>query len=408
MLISSSSQALDDNHSSLLGFEDPEESTPGRVTSEEVACSLQGALFPEDANRSRSRSQDVLRDTLLDTVVWHKGERRRAQRRVNAALGSSLATLRFEGPRSFGSLSDSTISRTNSWASSVTDNSSASTCITSPSTSPISNKLTLRPLLEDQLFKQQAMGFFRSKKAMQMSLTAVKLEESPLVAAKRPKLTRDDTIKASAVKKDAPAKAPIATRLKQSMSSLVGFANRVQQSYLRAVVLQQDIGASFASQPISSGGAAKSILSHGARSLKPVGYRAVACDVQRFAPLPRTLPTRELNFSSEHNIPLLPSTPASTPKPSDRVFPPLAFVPPSPLRPRNPPSSPEWRLRPIANPCTLRLRALANVLNVEGIEWEGRAHTGRLGCGKERLTGVAIEGLGRSRLAFEATPTDVA
>jgi len=35
------------------------------------------------------------------------------------------------------------------------------------------------------------------------------------------------------------------------------------------------------------------------------------------------------------------------------------------------------------------------------MEWEGRAKEGTLGFGKERLAGVAFEGIGRSGLAWE-------
>lgn len=390
-------KALDDCQLSLFGTEDEDRSRPCRVTFDEVERSLQGSLFPEDTSRSRSRSQEKLCDTLFDTVVWQKGERR-ARRQDRIVLGASVATLRFEGPRSLGAVSDSTISRTNSWASTVTDASSTSTCITSPSTSPISNKPTLPPLLEDQVFKQQAMGLFKSRKP-KTKLTSVPLDESPLVVSNRPQLVRNDTIKPATAKKESPTKAAIVTRVRQSVNSLMDFASRVQQSYLRAVVLQQEYGTPCTSHGTASN-SKPSINSD--KPLRPTGYRADATDVQRFAPLPSSAPARSLNLTSEHNIPLLPATKSSTAKDPARVFPPLTFVPPSPLRPRNPPCSPEWRLRPISNPCTLRLRALANVLSGEGIVWEGRAHTGSLGCGKERLTGVAFEGLGGSRLAFEA------
>lgn len=135
-------------------------------------------------------------------------------------------------------------------------------------------------------------------------------------------------------------------------------------------------------------------------ALQPEGYRVNCEDVKIFAPRLDKSVARDLNFPTEYNIPLLEHNPEQV---IPQVSSPLPLVLPSPLRPRYIPQFPEWRLRPVANPVTLRLRALQNILCSRGVPWEGRAHSGSLGCGRERLTGVAFEGLGGSRLAFEAT-----
>ena len=79
------------------------------------------------------------------------------------------------------------------------------------------------------------------------------------------------------------------------------------------------------------------------------------------------------------------------------------FVTPSPLRPREVPTTLRYRIRPVANPVLLRLKALQNVCAGVGVEWEGRAREGALGFGRDRLQGVAFDGIGRSRLSWEVS-----
>jgi len=187
------------------------------------------------------------------------------------------------------------------------------------------------------------------------------------------------------------------TRMKQSVSGLLDLATKVQLSYVRTIQL---------TVPLPSDVPRKHYTPSTRRSgLQPKaeGYRASAKDVTVFSPRMERVTARELNLTSEHNIPLLePEQEPSIPRQSCVA---LSCASPSPLRPRYIPLSPEWRLRPVSNPVTLRLRALQNILGERGVPWEGRSHSGSLGCGRERLTGVAFEGLGGSRLAFEATCT---
>lgn len=385
----------------------PTGTTPCRVSFKEIYRSLHGSLFFDtEVQRARSAVQDELLGSLLQTVVWQEGERRQVKSKAKLEVPSRNWTDRqlCQAPEADSACvacsvsSDSTISRTNSWSSTTSD-SSSSTCITSPPSSPSLNKLQLPPLVDDKLFRKQTVHSCRSHRKTR--LITVSLIETPLLrndndilAPSATKMTR----RSSRERKDECAKSPLVQRVRQSVFGLVDFASRMQQSYLRtmqfSVGFQPDFSPASHSRPRVED-----------KSFKPQGYRASARDVQRFAPQPISSPTRELNFPSEHNIPLGDpcDSQANSGLPSPaRVFAPLAFVPPSPLRPREAPAAPEWRLRPVANPCTLRLKALANQLSGKGIAWEGRAHTGSLGCGRERLTGVAFEGLGGSRLAFEA------
>ncbi|EJD03736.1 uncharacterized protein FOMMEDRAFT_145940 [Fomitiporia mediterranea MF3/22] len=388
-----------------------ERTAPSRVTAREVVRSLHGNLFPDcEPRRTRSAAQSRLLDTLLEAIVWQDGERRRMNGKggIDAAPRDCTRDQFSDEPvmdkgvsRSVGS--DSTISRTNSWASSTT-NSSSSTCITSPSSSPSSSKLHLLPLVEGRNARYRVSHSYHSHR--KSHFTAVAMTETPLMKFEGDSFQSGKanfrTLRGSIHERsNNDVKSAIVTRVRQSVYGLVDFANRIQQSYLRtvqfAVVLHPDAA------PLQTESQTSLQSNRSNLPSKPRGYRANPRDVQRFAPHPVSAPTRDLNFPSEVNIPLGESSPSrSNTATSARVFAPLAFVPPSPLRPREMPITPEWRLRPVANPCTLRLRAHANCLNVKGIAWEGRSHVGSLGCGRERLTGVAFEGLGGSRLVFEA------
>ena len=59
-------------------------------------------------------------------------------------------------------------------------------------------------------------------------------------------------------------------------------------------------------------------------------------------------------------------------------------------------------MRPVANPVLLRLQALHNTCQRSAIAWR-RAREGSLAAGKEKMVGVAWEGIGRSGLGWEVT-----
>lgn len=294
--------------------------------------------------------------------------------------------------------SSSTISRTNSWTS-ASSTATSSTCITSPPNSPNLRKACLpatttrRPA---SVFKAKTNTCLRPQKGF----SPIAFEDSPLFDPDDYRWRKRRGAKC--VESDTTA-AKLLTRVKQSVSGILDLASKMQQSYLRTI--QFSVALPMVIEPTLREGQSSSALTS-----KPLGYRATSSDVQAFAPQHRGPPTRDLNFASEYNIPLtspnLSSTHKSTYSPINgsierRVPAQLVFTPPSPQRFRGA-ESPEWRIRPVANPCTLRLRALANRLGRCGVEWEGRAPDGSLGCGRERVMGVAFEGLGGSRLAFEA------
>jgi len=55
----------------------------------------------------------------------------------------------------------------------------------------------------------------------------------------------------------------------------------------------------------------------------------------------------------------------------------------------------------VGNPVYLRLKALHNVVRKGGMFWEGRGKDTALGGGRERIVGVAYDGVGRSSLSRE-------
>ena len=60
-----------------------------------------------------------------------------------------------------------------------------------------------------------------------------------------------------------------------------------------------------------------------------------------------------------------------------------------------------WRIRSVENPVYLRLKALHNVVWKSGMVWQGRGRDTALGGGRERVVGVAYDGVGRSSLSSE-------
>jgi len=112
----------------------------------------------------------------------------------------------------------------------------------------------------------------------------------------------------------------------------------------------------------------------------------------------------EIDPAGEHYTLVELLSPSERRNPSPSTTSPLSvFITPSPLRPREVPNSLRYRIRPVANPVLLRLKALQNVCAGEGVEWEGRAREGALGFGCDRLQGVAFDGIGRSRLSWEVS-----
>ncbi len=186
--------------------------------------------------------------------------------------------------------------------------------------------------------------------------------------------------------------------------------------------------------------------------MRPVGYRVSSDDVSIFTSLPSCSVTapgvgavasgsdaqqQQSNAKrideddivvQQHRtrplIPLVPTDLASIKSSSHpRVFPTPPPIPRSPFRLPYTPSHLTSRLRPVANPLMLRLRAVQNVCEAYGLVYEGDDHPGGPcvgrgqggpgACGgghglkereaREKVVGVAWEGIGRSGLGWEVS-----
>jgi len=207
-------------------------------------------------------------------------------------------------------------------------------------------------------------------------------------------------------------------RMSVGVSSFVELAKGIQSAYISATLFSvspitdpytsdatsQSTSTSHSPPRTTKKVGGRTHTSSSQRTLKPSGYRVLRSDVNVFtAPTPGSLTA---NTEIIHFIPLISPFP---PLPStsralittNLKFPPQPLLQSSPYRPRDPPPHLVYRMRPISNPVLLRLRALQNVLMERGKAWEGRGREGGLGCGRERVLGVAFEGKGRSGLGCE-------
>ncbi|KAG9314006.1 hypothetical protein JVU11DRAFT_4784 [Chiua virens] len=385
------------------------------VSFKEVIHAMNGKLFPLDpsesvddarriaglpiANSSSHRRKASVRaellDSLLQVVEWQEGERRRAKgKEIVRDQQPSKSSVHPPTPMSsvpsslVTSLSSSSPSRSSSWLSFGSWRSSA-TDISAPEspvlTSPTPSHSCLPTVIESQREPHPRCAFIR-----------VSLEESPLcsqVISHHTHLAQGNDATPSATEISPPSGIPgtLVIRVTRSVVTIVEAAKSLQSAYIAATMFTA--GSPYrdcaTSQPRRS--------SWCQRQLRREGCRALTKDVQRFTDL-----TPPINQNSEavHFIPLasLPSGTAGLRKPS---VPKNVLIFPSPLRPRTPPVALAYRMRPVANPAVLRLRALQNLMWARGKEWEGRAREGALGCGKERMLGIAFEGRGRSGLGCE-------
>lgn len=402
---------------------------------------------------SRTPAQSELLKSLLKVAEWDGDERRRARCKNteraprptssanNGTKARCIACSAATAPTSNASASISSrgtaISRTNSWlsfGSRVSSTASISTVATTPATSPISSWLKSAPPAVTASKNEKILAGIVKKQTLKHScstkdntLTFVPLSECPLTLS-------------------APKVIPLATEIDEGsdgvlsftpgdnkkvgiLGSFVELARGFQSAYVKAAMFSVTVdpygseSTSMSRSPSSSfsrspprGTRANPGVGKKTKTPLPAGYRVNRSDIGVFiAPTPDEL-VEAGDEADEliHYIPLLsPLHPQPTPTPStphrstsvlrpDVVlkFPPQPFVHPSPYRPRTPPPHLSLRMRPIPNPVQLRLQALQNVLVSRGMVWEGRGREGMLGCGRDKVLGVGVEGRGRSGLSF--------
>ncbi|KAG0707539.1 hypothetical protein DFH29DRAFT_896194 [Suillus ampliporus] len=394
------------------------------VSFKEVVSSMDGKLFPldaaeraEDARRiagistvtspSRHRRHNSARSellhSLLQVVEWQEGERRKAKGKDVERLAQLLEQsplcstptpmLSIPSTDSTPMSSSASTSRSNSWLSFGSWRSSV-TDITSPeASSPVSDspKCSMSSLQLPTLYESQRDFIPRS------SFVRVSLDETPLSPPKAQRHARE--VQSSRPVVDAPSLAgdsresvgkTLVRHVSRSVHGIVDVAKGLQLAYISTTMF------SVGTAPSSTSSQSRAVPSS-RRSFRRYGYRAQPADVKKFTSLTMSSPT---SASPEpiHFIPLVSPFPVTPVHHSASCH---TFVNPSPLRPRTPPTTLAYRMRPVANPETLRLRALQNLMCARGKEWEGRGREGGLGCGKERMLGIAFEGRGPSSLGCE-------
>lgn len=368
----------------------PTHSVPFR----QVSACMNGPLFPDDDvpcdHRSRKRqshAHTTLLEVLLQPVTWERGER------------SDLRSRR-----------GSTLPSFNTWSSNGTlcsahspDSGSPSTIVSSHSgrqfdsirrlTISISNPTTCA---SPPRVRPTPSGAY--------PLTPINLQDGPLsfpMCSLPPPQTPLLIVQQK-------SRSPFATRLVRklgnSVSTFMDIAAQFQASYVRtagSIAYFETESPYYETAPSSWG--VTSFLTPAKTWLPfdPTNPRAKISEVVTFLEGSTwSVAKDEDDHEPEHYtlVQLL--------SPSERCLPPpstSAYIAPSPLRPRDVPTGLRYRIRPVANPVLLRLKALQNVCACEGVEWEGRAREGSLGYGRDRLQGVAFDGIGRSRLSWEVS-----
>ncbi|KAG1754805.1 uncharacterized protein EDB91DRAFT_1342579 [Suillus paluster] len=405
------------------------------VSFKEVVSSMDGKLFPLDAaeraeearriagispvtspsrHRRHTSARSELLHSLLQVVEWQEGERRKAkgkgvERPAQLLEQSPLCStptpvLSIPSTDSIPAMSSSvSTSRSNSWLSFGSWRSSV-TDITSPdASSPVSDS----PKCSTSSFQLPTLYESQRDLSPRSSFVLVSLDETPLSPPKAQRHARE--VQSSRPAVDVPSLAGnshevesvgkiLVRHVSRSVHGIVDAAKGLQSAYISATMFSVGAAPSHSSTACPQPRAVHSSR----RCFRRYGYRAHPADVKKFTSLTTPTPT---TTSPEpiHFIPLVspfPATPGAAPLVHHSTSC-HTFVTPSPLRPRTPPTTLAYRMRPVANPETLRLRALQNLMYARGKEWEGRGREGGLGCGKERMLGIAFEGRGPSGLGCE-------
>lgn len=349
------------------------------------------------------------------------------------------------------STSASTVTRTTSWFSFNSRKSTTSTNVTTPSTSASSVSVKSPPstlsALPPLITSSPAPPHFHGRSSAPTLIRAVDDPLSPplLMTSKlqsirdpsvsspprgRPRTRGTHTATSPEIVAASDSDRGLVRHVSRSVFAIIDIATQLQRACVKATLFSVGADMNVYSRSRSSSRDASRTRSHsssvhhrlsrpasyrkGNAPLKPEGYRVRTCDAAVFtSPVSSSSsldvshwqpqPTRNLisliNASDFRDL--------TTVQTYDRVFPLPPPIPRSPFRFPEPPSSQLPRPRPVANPIMLRLQALQNICAVRALRWEGRPKEGRMCAGKERMTGIAWEGIGRSNLNWEVKPAPV-
>ena len=368
----------------------------------QVSARMNGALFPNDDVqtdlRSRKRQPHTLLEVLLQPVTWERGERSEA---------------RIKRRSSFPSFS--------TWSSNVSLCSACSSSTGSSSTLGSSDSgrqfVGIRRLTISTSTPTTCALPARMRQTLCGAhlLTPIDPRECPLFVEKRSFRQPNAPPPIHRPKSRSYLAKRLVRKIGISVSTFMDVASQFQASYLRTAgfIVQLETGPPDDETPAPSWGVdpptvpAKAKPRSNAKILlpfDPTNPRAKISDATAFIRGTAWSEAKEELDPEEHYTLIQLLSPSERMNPSPSTTSPLSvFITPSPLRPRDVPTTLRYRIRPIANPVLLRLKALQNVCAGEGVEWEGRAREGALGFGRDRLQGVAFDGIGRSRLSWEVS-----
>ncbi|KAI0685085.1 hypothetical protein BC835DRAFT_1421617 [Cytidiella melzeri] len=405
----------------------------------DVVLSMQGALFRDDEITPCKRGKTLVEIRLLETLLESpRGEVRSLERdkltkgKARAGVGEDCiaCTHEYNSHRELSSSASSTttITRSISWFS-FSSRSNTSTAATTPSTSPMSVKVfqPLSPAGKDAS-SSPVKHSCRRPRIKRLSSAPLSSTDNPLTSTNIPPVTAvsmknahspgrgrslgkiTDLARDRSSSTDSAMLATgttIVARMSRSVTTFFDMAAQLQRAYVKATMYTASPDMYFSSNYPGSRSRSRSssrscslnrtVSGSGRRrergSLRPQGYRASCDDVLTFT---------AADQGSASPSPERPLIPLSSTRPTSssvtnvpRVFPPPLSVPRSPFRPAQPPACLTSRLRPIANPLLLRLCALHNVYG--GVEKEVLEV-------REKVVGVAWEGIGRSGLIWEVKP----
>ena len=392
--IASSSPLDIPGRSSNLHRESPAVASPSQsIPFRQVHACMDDALFPNDdspsARKRQSHAHATLLEVLLQPVTWEQGERSEARIKRRNSLSafstwSSNGTLCSACSPTLGSPStvvSSHSGRQFALARRITiSTSNPATCTTSPRV--------------------------RATLCGAHSLTPVGLQEGPLSPPDRSHPQPNTPPSVQQPKSSSRFASRLVRKIGTSVSTLIDVAAQFQASYMRTAgsIVHFETDSPYDETVACSRGAKSltgTIKAKAWLPFDPTRPRAKISEGTAFIEGSAWSEAQEEIIPEQEHYTLVQLL-----SPSERTLPPPSssmFVTPSPLRPRDAPVGLRCRIRPIANPVLLRLKALQNVCAGEGVEWEGRAREGALGFGRDRLQGIAFDGIGRSRLSWEVS-----
>jgi hypothetical protein len=413
---------------------------------------------------ARTHDQRRLLDALLIEIKWTEEElrNRKGKQKVHfrtslPCLACSIASPSTSHTSSTAS-SSSSVSRASSWLSFAASTSSSPTDPITPPTSPSPStssrtgwfKSSVAPRPKSWIITSNNNPRLRHSCNLHSRFTPVSSSESPLPlnpthpTYPTPMSYHGRGRSTSTVR----AAREGAGLLVRRMSRFMEIAKEFNQTYVNLALSNSPEPVSTDSGEMSNAPDLNSSM-HKRRLWAP-GYRVNQCDVTTFLNVSSfeagssgsgsgsdsdTAPSTSRDVSSPplKYIPLV-SPPNSKPPrttlpdqlPYQRVFKPLPTPIRSPFRchvlselhtmypsvsdpsPLSSPSSYNpllhqvtWRIRSVGNPMYLRLKALHTVIWKGGMVWEGRGRDTAFGGGRERVVGVAYDGIGRSSLCWE-------